>query len=145
MASFRSLVGIPPSSASTGDSVLVIIDAQNEYANGQLRIHEVEESRKVIAAVLAKYREAKAPIIHVVHKTPDGAPVFTPGTDLANEFTELTPKGDESVVTKQFPGSFTGTNLKQLLTDSGRKKVVLTGYMVSNTPSKASVDAKLVL
>ena len=29
--SFRELVGIPASTASTKDSVLVIIDAQNEY------------------------------------------------------------------------------------------------------------------
>jgi hypothetical protein len=28
---FRELVGIPPSTASTKDSVLIIIDAQNEY------------------------------------------------------------------------------------------------------------------
>jgi hypothetical protein len=28
---FRELIGIPPSTASTKDSVLVIIDAQNEY------------------------------------------------------------------------------------------------------------------
>jgi len=29
--SFRELIGVPPSKASTKDSVLVIIDAQNEY------------------------------------------------------------------------------------------------------------------
>lgn len=28
--SFRELIGVPPSTASTKDSVLVIIDAQNE-------------------------------------------------------------------------------------------------------------------
>jgi hypothetical protein len=28
---FRELIGVPPSTASTEDSVLVIIDAQNEY------------------------------------------------------------------------------------------------------------------
>jgi hypothetical protein len=29
--SFRELIGVPPSKASTKDSVLIIIDAQNEY------------------------------------------------------------------------------------------------------------------
>ena len=34
-ASFRELLGVPRSTVSTDDSVLLIIDAQNEYANSQ--------------------------------------------------------------------------------------------------------------
>lgn len=30
--SFRQLLGVPPSTASPSDSTLIIIDAQNEYA-----------------------------------------------------------------------------------------------------------------
>jgi nicotinamidase-related amidase len=130
-ASFRSILGVQPSTASTGDSTLVIIDAQNEYASGKLRVSGVETSRAVIASVLQKYRAAKAPVIHVVHKTPTGAPVFTPGTELAKEFDELTPLEGESLVVKEHPGSFTGTNLQDLLSATGRSKVALAGYMVS--------------
>ncbi len=32
--------------------------------------------------------------MHVVHGTPEGAPVFTPGTELAEEFKELQPKSE---------------------------------------------------
>lgn len=130
MSSFRSIIGLPASTASTSDSVLLIIDAQNEYATGQLAVTNVDASRAKIAGLLEKYRAAKAPIVHIVHATPEGAPVFTQGTALAEEFTELTPRSGEDVVTKQFPGSFTGTNLNELLQKSGRSKVVLTGYMV---------------
>lgn len=130
MASFRSMIGISPSTASVNDSVLVIIDAQNEYADGQLRIAKIEDSRKVISSLLDKYRAANAPVIHVVHEVPPGAPVFTPGTSLADELTELKPVGDEAVVTKNFPNSFNGTKLQHLLEATSRKKVVLTGYMV---------------
>lgn len=135
--SFRQTVGVPPSTASTGDSTLVIIDAQNEYADGLLRTEGVGATRAAIAALLGRYRAAGAPVVHVVHETPDGAPVFTPGTALAAEFDELRPrKSDldsetESVVVKKFPGSFTGTQLQEILEKTGRKKVVLTGYMVS--------------
>lgn len=129
--SFRSLIGIQPSTASTSDSVLVIIDAQNEYAKGQLKISGVEDSRKVIESLLNKYRAAKAPVVHVVHDTPAGAPVFTPGTELAEIFSELKPAEGESVVHKQAPGSFTGTELQVLLQATGRSKIVLVGYMVS--------------
>ncbi|KAI1347456.1 Isochorismatase-like protein [Xylaria sp. FL0043] len=127
--SFRQAIGVSPSTASTSDSVLVIIDAQNEYASGLLKTENVESTRAANAALLEKYRAAKAPIVHVVHKTPDGAPVFTPGTPLADEFDELKPRDGENVVVKQVPGSFTGTQLQEILEKTGRKKVVLTGYM----------------
>ncbi|KXJ93510.1 Isochorismatase-like protein [Microdochium bolleyi] len=127
--SFRSIVGAPPSTASTSDSVLVIIDAQNEYAQGKLRVADVGSSRAAIAALLGRYRDAGAPVVHVVHATPEGAPVFTPGTELAREFDELKPREGEKTVAKNFPGSFTQTDLQDILTATGRKKVVLTGYM----------------
>lgn len=134
-ASFRSLVGIPPSTASTSDSTLVIIDAQNEYVDGKLAVVDIETSRKVIASVLEKYRAANAPIVHVVHRTPEGAPLFTPGTKLAEELEELTPKESETTISKEHPGSFAGTNLQEVLEATGRSKVVLTGYMVCCTRS----------
>ncbi|KAI9147035.1 Isochorismatase-like protein [Paramyrothecium foliicola] len=141
-ASFRSIVGAPASTASTSDSVLIIIDAQNEYKNGKMRVSEVESSAAVIAALLSKYRSAGAPVVHVLQATPEGFPVFTPGTELANEFEELAPREGESVVMKHFPGSFTETNLQDILKATGRSKVVLTGYMVhvcvSTTARQAS-------
>ncbi|KAK5627520.1 hypothetical protein RRF57_003235 [Xylaria bambusicola] len=140
--SFRQTIGVPPSTASTSDSTLVIIDAQNEYATGLLKTEDVESTRAANAALLEKYRAASAPVVHVVHKTPDGAPVFTPGTALAEEFDELKPKDSESLVVKQEPGSFTGTELQEILEKTGRKKVVLTGYMahvcVSTTARQAA-------
>ncbi|KAE9567284.1 putative isochorismatase family protein YddQ [Colletotrichum fructicola] len=140
--SMRSMLGLPASTASTSDSVLVIIDAQNEYANGKLAVSGVGASRAKIASLLEKYRAANAPVIHVVHEVPAGAPIFTPGTDLAEEFSELKPLEGESLVTKQFPGSFTGTSLDDLLKSTGRNKVVLTGYMahvcISTTARQAS-------
>ncbi|KAJ0305214.1 phospholipase C type enzyme [Colletotrichum fioriniae] len=140
--SMRSMLGVPASTTSTSDSTLVIIDAQNEYATGKLAVSNVEASRAKIASLLERYRAAKAPVIHVVHEVPAGAPLFTPGTELAEEFSELKPLEGESVVTKHFPGSFTGTNLEDLLKATGRNKVVLTGYMahvcISTTARQAS-------
>ncbi|KAI0517561.1 Isochorismatase-like protein [Xylaria bambusicola] len=136
--SFRQTVGVPPSTASTSDSTLVIIDAQNEYATGLLKTEDVESTRAANAALLERYRAANAPVVHVVHKTP----VFTPGTALADEFDELKPKDSESLLVKQAPGSFTGTELQEILEKTGRKKVVLTGYMahvcVSTTARQAA-------
>lgn len=76
-----------------------------------------------------------------MHKTPDGAPVFTPSTSLAEEFSELTPLPTEKVIYKEHPGSFTGTDLDEFLKSTGRNKLVLCGYMahvcVSTTTRQA--------
>ncbi|KAI9926243.1 hypothetical protein ASPWEDRAFT_53472 [Aspergillus wentii DTO 134E9] len=131
--SFRQMVGIPRSSASIQDSTLIIIDAQNEYAHGNLQIDRVAESRKVISDLLIRYRQGGngRNIVHVVHQTPPGAPVFTPGTELAQEFDELTPVSGEKVVSKNFPSSFAQTDLHEYLGSLGSvgRKIVLVGYM----------------
>ncbi|PMD14309.1 isochorismatase hydrolase-like protein [Hyaloscypha hepaticicola] len=140
--SFRELIGVSASTASTKDSVLVIIDAQNEYAEGHLKTANVSSTRKAISTLLEKYRSASAPLVHIVHKTPDGAPVFTPSTPLAEEFSELTPQKNEKVIGKEQPGSFTGTDLQEFLKSTGRNKLVLCGYMahvcVSTTARQAA-------
>lgn len=139
---FRELIGVQPSTASTKDSILIIIDAQNEYANGHLKTENVNSTRKEISTLLEKYRAAGAPLVHIVHQTPEGAPVFTPNTDLAKEFAELTPKDGEKVIWKQQPGSFTGTDLEAYIKSVERQKLVLTGYMahvcVSTTARQAA-------
>ncbi|KAH7131060.1 isochorismatase hydrolase [Dactylonectria macrodidyma] len=129
MASFRQILGVPPSSASVGDSTLVIIDAQNEYAEGKLQVSNISTSRKVIASLLEKYRQGRGNVVHVVHVTPDGAPVFTPNTKLAEELEELTPKEGEKIVYKNHPSSFAKTDLDEYLQSISSKKIVLTGYM----------------
>ncbi|KAJ7718242.1 isochorismatase hydrolase [Mycena metata] len=131
MPTFRSLLGIPPSTAKTSDSILIIIDAQNEYASGALAMSEpvLASTRPVIVQLLEKYRASGGAIVHVVHIAPDGAPVFTPGTPLAEEFAELTPRDGEPVVEKRFPGAFADTSLQELVKATGLRKLVLVGYM----------------
>ena len=92
--SFRSFLGVEPSKPTPKDSVLVIVDAQNEYDHGLLAISEVKSSRAVIGDVLKKYREVNGDVVHVRHATPEGAPLFTPGTELAEEFSELSKGAD---------------------------------------------------
>jgi hypothetical protein len=99
--SFLELVGVSPSKATVENSTLVIIDAQNEYifpnflpsasrksltsyptryVDGHLKTVNVASTRASIASLLDKYRAKADPsqIVHIVHATPEGAPVFTP-------------------------------------------------------------------
>lgn len=97
-------------------------------------------TRKVISQLLELYRSSSSSsatrIVHVLHQVPDGAPIFTPGTDLAEEFEELKPKEGEKVVKKLHPSAFAETELDGLLKKDGveGKKVVLVGYMVMFPP-----------
>ena len=129
--SFRQILGAPASVASLSDSTLIIIDAQNEYSEGHLKVSNATESREVIASLLCRYRKAGGEVVHIVHKTPPGAPVFAPETSLAEEFEELTPRANEKVIEKAHPSSFADTELHDFLKGKGASKLVLTGYMVS--------------
>jgi nicotinamidase-related amidase len=128
-SSFRQLLGVPPSTASPSDSVLIIIDAQNECSSGALKVTNTEASGKVIASLLDKYRSANGKIIHILHKTPDGAPIFTPGTSLVEEFPALKAKDGEELIWKQHSGSFAETPLDETLKKWDMKQIVLEGYM----------------
>lgn len=128
--SFRETIGVGPSSASPSDSALVIIDAQNEYAEGKLKVTNAPETRKAMAGLLKKYRDAGGKVVHVKHIVPEGAPVFTPNTKLAEEFDELAPQDGEKIIEKNHPSSFADTELNDYLKGNGSSKIVLTGYMV---------------
>lgn len=136
----RSILGAGPSTASPSNSTLLIIDAQNEYAEGKLKVSNAAETRKTIAALLKKYRDANGKIIHVTHKVPDGAPVFTPSTNLAKEFAELEPKSGEKVIQKPHPSCFADTDLHEHLGGKAGDKIVLVGYMVCSKMMMMRLD-----
>ena len=102
---------------------------QNEYSHGLLAISSLPPSRTTIHSVLQKYRKAGGDIIHIRHMTPEGAPLFTPGTELAEEFAELVEgMGEkERVIEKQHPSAFTGTDLERAMEGFGKRKIVLAG------------------
>lgn len=130
--SFRQLAGIPDSVATVSDTILIFIDAQNEYVEGALSVDGISTSRPAIASLLERYRGSNGKIVHVKHEVPTGTPVFTPGTHLADEFEELKPAGgndNEVTIMKKFPSSFAETELEDVLKKWSAKKLLLVGYM----------------
>jgi hypothetical protein len=67
-----------------------------------LETKTVDSTRRTISSLLPKYRQADGDIVHIVHKTSPGAPVFTPDTELAKEFIELEPNAEDKVVENGF-------------------------------------------
>ncbi|KAH8800157.1 isochorismatase family protein [Xylogone sp. PMI_703] len=128
----RSILGLPPSIPSLHDSVLVIIDAQNEYLNGTLRVNNINTSLKVIYSLLERYRNAGGHVIHVVHEFPPPTPIYTKNTPLAEIVDELKPLSTEPVIYKSHASVFTDTPFLEKLREIGKSKLVLVGYMAHN-------------
>ncbi|KIH90287.1 isochorismatase [Sporothrix brasiliensis 5110] len=135
MASFFEMIGKPPATASVHDSTLLIVDAQNEYAEGRFKTVGVEQTRKAIHELVEAYRAGAtstgkpASIVHIVHHPSDDTKFFVAGTTLGDIFAELTPLPGEVVVHKRLPGSFSQTDLHEQLQKLGRQKLVIVGYM----------------
>jgi len=135
------IVGARQEAARLSDSVLVIIDAQREYVDGKLPLSGIAESLAVGAKLLARARAAGTPIVHVVHR--GGGALFNPQGVYFEVAAPLAPKVGESVVQKTLPNAFAGTNLQDLLVKTGRKRLIVIGYMTHNCVSstvRAALD-----
>lgn len=140
------LSGATPRLAPLAQSVLVIIDAQNEYVHGSLPLAEVGTAIAETARLLAAARRLGAPVVHVVHHSASGRPLFAPGTHGAEIVAELTPASAEPVVLKRLPNAFAGTGLADMLArlaPGGRTSLVLAGFMTYNcvaATARAALD-----
>ena len=94
------------------------------------------------AALLARARDAGAAVIHVPHRGKTGS-LFDRSADRGAIVAELSPRAGEPVIEKELPNSFAGTDLKARLDVTGRKNIVLAGFMthmcVSST-ARAALD-----
>tara|TARA_E500000318_G_scaffold73985_1_gene68646 strand:+ start:1765 stop:2358 length:594 start_codon:yes stop_codon:yes gene_type:complete len=111
---------------SPKDAALIVIDAQEEYRDGQLKLSGLAPALANIQTLLAHWRNQGGTVIHVQHRATG---LFDPSGPYAAIMPEVAPNAGEDVVTKSVPSSFGNTNLEELLTNAGLKHVVLTGFM----------------
>jgi nicotinamidase-related amidase len=123
------MVGAKSEAARLSDSVLIIIDAQREYVDGKLRLDGIEASLKEASLVLERARKSGTPVIHIMHKGKAGGALFNPDGPYFEIANPVTPKPNETIVTKTLPNAFAGTNLDELLSHLGRKNLIVIGYM----------------
>jgi nicotinamidase-related amidase len=137
------LVGVKRQWPKWSESILLIIDAQREYAVGKLKLWRIEEALKESKRVLDAARAAGAPVIHVLQISSVGAPIFDPSTVYAEPTAEVAPIEGEATVVKAYPNSFTKTDLAQKLAATGRKHLVVIGFMTHmclSTTVRAAID-----
>lgn len=121
------MAGAQPAPATMSDGVLLIIDAQREYTDGLLPLTGVHPAIAALADLLAKARRAGAPIVHVRHQSKGKA--FNPSSSGYEIVAQLTPEAGEKIVDKGMPNAFAGTELAAHLASTGRKNLIVGGFM----------------
>ena len=123
------MAGAAPTPATMADGVLVIIDAQREYTDGLLPLTGVGPAVDALAVLLEKARKAKAPIVHVRHKGSPTGKAFNPTLSGFEIVKQLAPRDGEILVDKGLPNAFAATELARHLQASGRKNLIVGGFM----------------
>jgi len=112
---------------------LLIIDIQRDYfPGGAFPLVEPEAAAEAARRALDRFRDSGAPVIHLQHiwDSPD-APFFRKGTAGTEIHPLLTPAEGETLLTKDEPNGFLGTDLEEKLRAGGIDEVVVAGMMSS--------------
>ncbi|WP_432121744.1 isochorismatase family protein [Streptomyces sp. S1] len=125
----REVIGLPQEPPLLGESVLIMIDFQNTYRTGVMKLEGAEEAVAAGARLLAAARAAGTPVVHVVNDGGEGTP-YDIRAEIGALSDEVAPAEGEKVVVKRFPDAFRGTDLEEVLKDLGAGgDLVLAGFM----------------
>ncbi|MGW9437418.1 isochorismatase family protein [Streptomyces sp. NPDC055607] len=125
----RDVIGLPQEPPRLSESVLIMIDFQNTYRTGVMRLDGAEEAVAAGARLLAAARAAGTPVVHVVNDGGEGTP-YDIRAEIGSISAEVAPVAGEKVVVKQFPDAFHATDLEETLKDLGAgRDLVLAGFM----------------
>lgn len=127
---------------------LIVVDVQNEYVDGGLRIQHppVNDSLARIGRAMDAARARGVPVIVVQQMAPADAPLFAEGSHGGALHETVAARPREHLVPKHLPSAFAGTDLLAWLRENAIDTVAVTGYMTHNcddTTIKHAFDAGL--
>lgn len=134
------MAGAKPDAGKLSNSVLVIVDAQREYVDGALPLVGVDTAIAEIGKLLARARKTGTPVVHVVHRGKSA--LFNPGSRGFEIVAALQPLPNETVVEKTRVSAFAGTGLEEAIQRTGRKNLILVGFMTHNCVSSTARAAR---
>ncbi|MEX0923320.1 MAG: cysteine hydrolase family protein [Rhodovibrionaceae bacterium] len=123
------MAGAPATPKPLSESVVVMIDAQEEYLRGVLKLPAAEAALQQGAALLARARAAGRPIVHVQHRGKSGGGVFDPENGTFEIAAAVAPEAGELRIEKGLPNAFAGTDLDAKLKELGAKTLIVAGFM----------------
>lgn len=124
----RDLMGLGHEPGSLKDAALLMIDCQNTYRDGVMRLEGVDAALAEARRALDRARELGRPVIHIQHDAGPGSP-YDVRTQVGRIADIVAPQGCELVITKKHPNSFVQTPLDDELKWLGVKELVLAGFM----------------
>ncbi|WP_328942130.1 isochorismatase family protein [Streptomyces sp. NBC_00250] len=125
----RDVIGLPQELPRLSESALIMIDFQNTYRTGVMRLDGADKAVAAGARLLAAARAAGAPVVHVVNDGGEGTP-YDIRAEIGAISDEVAPIEGEKVVVKQFPNAFHATDLEEALKDLGVSgDLVIAGFM----------------
>jgi nicotinamidase-related amidase len=124
----RDVSGLGSAPPALRDCALVMVDLQNTYREGVMKLVGVEPALIEARALLERARGAGIPVFHIRHDAGAGSP-YDVSAPIGQISDEVAPTGDEPVVTKNYPNSFIGTDLEARLRAAGVSNVILAGFM----------------
>ncbi|ELS52698.1 cysteine hydrolase family protein [Streptomyces viridochromogenes] len=139
----REMFGLNTSAPALAHSAVVLVDLQNTYTRGALELEGWKEALAEAEKLLRAAREAGAPVIHVQHDGGDGTP-YDVNAEIGRIHADIAPVAGETVVTKtEAPSAFLGTDLDEVLRRTGKKNVVVAGFMTHMCVQYTAADASL--
>ncbi len=111
---------------------LIVIDVQRAFDDPRWPERNNPDAEARIADLLAEWREAGAPVVHVRHESARPEGIFRRGTDAFEFKPEAAPAHGEPVVEKTVNSGFIGTDLEQRLRSAGAETVVVAGLTTNH-------------
>jgi nicotinamidase-related amidase len=113
---------------------LIVIDVQNEYVTGNLRIEypDVQTSLANIGQAMDAARDAGIPIVVVRHMALEGSPIFARGSNGAELHPSIASRHWDHEIEKSKASALTGTGLGQWLREREIDTLSIVGYMTHN-------------
>ena len=116
---------IPP------DTVLLVIDVQEAIDDPCWGPRNNPQADAAIGALLATWREAGFPVVHVRHDSVEPRSPYRAGQPLHAFKTVAAPAPDEPVVGKHTGSAFVETDLQERLEQAGCTTLVVCGVLLT--------------
>jgi nicotinamidase-related amidase len=113
---------------------LIVIDVQNEYVTGGLRIEypPIDESLANIARIMDAATATKIPVIVIQQDSPADAPIFAHGSHGWQLHDVVGSRHRDAYLGKPLPSAFAETGLADWLVEHGIDTLTVAGYMTHN-------------
>lgn len=127
---------------AVSESVLILIDCQNEYVTGALPLAGIDAAMENAKTLLKQFRDVGQPVVHIQHQGKAGG-AFDLDDPRGAIDDRVAPVEGETVIRKALPNSFANTNLQEILEGIGRQKLVIAGFqthMCVSATTRAALD-----